>query len=63
MELGYEVLGVLVDLGETAESVVSDIISCEKFDCIIIGAGTGELPQHALLFEKNYFLNLYLILG
>ena len=40
MDLGYEVQTCLVDYGETAESVVSDILSREKFDCIMIGAGT-----------------------
>jgi hypothetical protein len=52
MELGYEVQSCLVDLGETAESVVSDALSREKFDCIMIGAGIRALPQHTLLFEK-----------
>jgi hypothetical protein len=52
MDLGYEVQGCLVDLGETAESVVSDTLSREKFDCIMVGAGIRALPQHTLLFEK-----------
>ena len=52
MDLGYEVQGCLVDLGETAESVVSDTLSREKFDCIMVGAGVRTLPQHTLLFEK-----------
>ena len=54
MELGYEVQSCLiVDLGETtAESVVSDILLREKFDCIMIGAGIWALPQHTLMFEK-----------
>jgi hypothetical protein len=52
MELGYEVQSCLVDLGETAESVVSDVLSREKFDCIMVGAGIRGLPQHTLLFEK-----------
>jgi hypothetical protein len=52
MELGYEVQGCLIDLGETAESVVSDILSREKYDCIMVGAGIRTLPQHTLLFEK-----------
>ena len=51
-ELGYEVQGCLVDLGETAESVVSDILSREKFDCIMIGAGIRILPGHTIQFEK-----------
>jgi hypothetical protein len=51
-ELGYEVQHSLVDLGETAESVVSDTLSREKFDCIMVGAGVRILPQHTILFEK-----------
>jgi hypothetical protein len=52
MDLGYEVQGCLVDLGLTAESVVSDTLSREKFNCIMVGAGIRALPQHTLLFEK-----------
>ena len=52
MELGYEVQSCLVDLGETAESLLSDILSREKFDCIMIGFGIRGLPQHTILFEK-----------
>jgi hypothetical protein len=51
-EVGYEVQNCLVDLGETAESAVSDTLSREKFDCIMIGAGVRILPQHTVLFEK-----------
>ena len=51
-ELGYEVQSCLVDLGETAERVVSDTLSRKKFDCIMIGAGVRVLPQHTVLFEK-----------
>jgi hypothetical protein len=51
-ELGYEVQSCLVDLGKTAENVVSDILSRERFDCIMIGAGVRVLPQNTILFEK-----------
>jgi hypothetical protein len=51
-ELGYEVQSCLVDLGETAESVVSDTLSREKFDYIMVGAGVRTLPQHTVMFEK-----------
>jgi hypothetical protein len=51
-ELGYEVQTCLIDLGDTAESIVSDTLSREKFDCIMIGAGVRILPQHTVLFEK-----------
>ena len=52
MDLGYEVQTCFVDFGETAERVVSDILSREKFDCIMVGAGVRILPQHTVLFEK-----------
>jgi hypothetical protein len=45
MDLGYELQSCLVDLGETAESVVSDTLSREKFDCIMIGAGVRTSPH------------------
>ena len=51
-ELGYEVQHCSTDLGETAERVVSDTLSRENFDCIMIGAGVRLLPQHTFLFEK-----------
>ena len=40
-ELGYEVQVSLVDLGDTAESVVSDTLSREKFDCIMMVLALG----------------------
>jgi len=51
-EQGYEVQSCSLDLGETAESVVSDTLSREKFDCIVIGAGARLMPQHTVVFEK-----------
>jgi hypothetical protein len=51
-ELGYDVQNCLVDLGETAESIVLDSLSRENFDCIMIGAGVRLMPQHTVLFEK-----------
>ena len=51
-ELGYEVQYRFVDLGETAESFVSDTLSREKFDCIMIGAGFRIVSQHTVMFEK-----------
>jgi hypothetical protein len=37
---------------ETDEGAVSDTLSREKFDCIMVGAGIRALPQHTLMFEK-----------
>jgi hypothetical protein len=51
-EYGYEVQNCFVDLGETAQNAVSDALSGEKFDCIMIGAGVRMVPQHTVLFEK-----------
>ncbi len=49
--LGYEVDSCLVDLGDTAEAVVTQHIESRRFDCIMIGAGLRAAPQ-LLLFEK-----------
>lgn len=51
-DLGYEPQICFIDLGETAESVVSDRLLRENFDCIMIGAGVRLVPQHTVLFEK-----------
>jgi hypothetical protein len=51
-DLGYEPQICFIDLGETAESVVSDRLSRENFDCIMIGAGVRLVPQHTVMFEK-----------
>ena len=51
-DLGYEPQICFIDLGETAESVVSDRLSRENFDCIMIGAGVRLVPQHTVLFER-----------
>lgn len=50
--LGCEVQSCLIDLGDTAETVIADVLSRHDFDCIMIGAGVRALPEHTLLFEK-----------
>ena len=50
--LGYAVQNCLVDLGETAETVVLQTLAQHTFDVVLIGAGIRTLPQHTLLFEK-----------
>jgi hypothetical protein len=52
VELGYELQSCLLDPRGTDESAVSDALSKEKFDCIMVGAGIRALPQHTILFEK-----------
>jgi hypothetical protein len=51
-DLGYEPRICFIDLGETAESVVSGRLSRENFDCIMIGAGVRLVPHDTVLFEK-----------
>lgn len=50
--LGYQVQTRLVDLGETAEAVVSRALTESEFDCVMIGAGIRTAPTHFLLFER-----------
>jgi hypothetical protein len=49
---GYNIHNCFIDLGETAEATVSDLLDTHKFDCIMIGAGIRTLPEHTVLFEK-----------
>lgn len=50
--LGYRAEWCLVDLGETAEAVLEERLSAEKYDCILVGAGLRTIPAHFLLFER-----------
>lgn len=52
VELGYELQSCLLDPRGTDESVVSDTLSREKFDCIMVGGGVRVLSQNTILFEK-----------
>jgi hypothetical protein len=47
--LGYS---CLIDLGETAEQVVTAALQARKFDCVVIGAGLRLPPLRLPLFEK-----------
>jgi len=53
--LGYEVDSCLVDLGETAEAVLTQHLASHRFDVVLIGAGLRAQNQ-LLLFER--LLNL-----
>ena len=48
--LGYEVDSCLVDLGDTAESVLSEQLRKRRFDCVMIGAGLRN-PDYLRLYE------------
>jgi hypothetical protein len=50
--LGYDTQLCLVDLGETAETVVTQKLTRIAFDCVMIGAGVRTVPDTFLLFEK-----------
>ena len=50
--LGYDAQLCLVDLGETAETVVTQKLTETDFDCVMIGAGVRTVPDKFLLFEK-----------
>jgi hypothetical protein len=58
--LGYEVVSCLVDLGDTAETVVAEQLRRRSFDCVLIGAGVRN-PEHLRLFEK--LLNIVHVLA
>jgi hypothetical protein len=53
---GYEVIPCLIDFGATAEQVTAAALASRRFDCVMIGAGLRQPPEHLLLFEK--ILNL-----
>jgi hypothetical protein len=50
--LGYSVKSLLVDEGETAEAVLTEVLTNSRYDCIMIGAGLRVVPSYLLLFEK-----------
>ncbi len=49
--LGYELESCLVDLGDTAEAVLTDQLRKRDFDCVLIGAGL-RADEQLRLFEK-----------
>jgi len=51
-QLGCEVRMCLTDFGETAGSVVKELLEQERFDCILIGAGIRMIAGNTVLFEK-----------
>jgi len=55
-ESGYDATSCLIDLGDTAEVVVSRALGARRFDCVVIGAGLRKPPELLFLFEK--ILNL-----
>ena len=50
--LGYDAQLCLIDLGEIAETVVTQKLTKTAFECVMIGAGVRTVPDKFLLFEK-----------
>jgi hypothetical protein len=51
-KLGYDPMSCLIDLGDTAEEVVTKALNTKRFDCVVIGAGLRKPDALFLLFEK-----------
>ena len=49
---GYDATSCLIDLGQTAEQVLTAVLKSRTFDCIMIGAGLRQPAPQMLLFEK-----------
>jgi hypothetical protein len=50
--LGYSVKALYVDDGKSAETTLTDELTTNRYDCIMIGAGLRVVPPYFLLFEK-----------
>ena len=50
--LGYSLRSLYVDDGKTAEAVLTNALTTNRYDCIMIGAGLRIVPPYFLLFEK-----------
>lgn len=55
-ELGFEVDARLISPGEAGEAEIEAALRTRRFDCVVIGAGLRDAPEHLLLFER--ILNL-----
>jgi hypothetical protein len=55
-ELHFDVETRLIPPEEGAVAEIEAVLRSRSFDCVIIGAGLREPPEHLLLFEK--ILNL-----
>jgi hypothetical protein len=51
-EAGFEVDLCLITPGATFEAEVEAALRAGSFECVVIGAGLREPPEHLLLFEK-----------
>lgn len=51
-KLGYEIHNCPIDLGETASSVIVELLKQNEYGCIMIGAGIRTVNDHVVLFEN-----------
>lgn len=51
-ELGYAAESCWIDLGETAQTVVTAALTKIPYSCVLIGAGIRTVPAQFLLFER-----------
>jgi len=52
LALGYDIELCLIKPDGTDMSMISEKLSENKFDCVLIGAGVRVSPEYFLLFEK-----------
>jgi hypothetical protein len=48
---GFDAVSTWIAPGATGETAVRQALEARRFDCILIGAGLREPPEHLLLFE------------
>lgn len=49
---GFEAHQLLIDMGETAESVIRTKLAEREFAAVVLGAGLRLPPPHLIIFEK-----------
>jgi hypothetical protein len=51
ISLGYEATWGLIDSVDTAPDTVTELLSKQTYDCVLIGAGVRASDDYVLLFE------------
>lgn len=54
---GYDIYNCFIDLGETAEAIVLDLLDKHKFDCIRLNSCFGNGFYKALFYGKEFNCN------
>lgn len=50
-QLGYATQSIFVDLGETAEAVITKLLAERRVGCVVLGTGVRLPPENFILFE------------